>query len=258
MRALSRAGYVRTSRPRIRSGVDLVHSAQFLLAESPAPYVVDFEHVSVFTLYQRIALERPWARRRLVNAILDDRCRRLLPWSDAARAGLLKVVGPEAAAAVAKRTTTVLPAIRPLVTRPAERSRGPVRALFIGTKFYEKGAVEAVRAATRVRADHDVHLDLVSYVPPEWATRLDEEPAVTVHVPGRRDLVERLYAQADVLLFPSHMDTFGYVVLEAMAHGLPVLAPAHLALRELVEDGVSGLLFASENPLYGDDGLARF
>src|SRR4051794_30625504 len=154
VRALSRAGYVRMSRPRIRPGVDLVHSAQFLLAESPAPYVVDFEHVSVFTLYQRIALERPWARRRLVNAILDDRCRRLLPWSDAARAGLLKVVGPEAAAAVAKRTTTVLPAIRPLVTRPAERSRGPVRALFIGTKFYEKGAVEAVRAATRVRADH--------------------------------------------------------------------------------------------------------
>jgi glycosyltransferase involved in cell wall biosynthesis len=81
---------------------------------------------------------------------------------------------------------------------------------------------------------------------------------VTVHVPARRDLVERLYAQAHVLLFPSHMDTFGYVVLEAMAHGLPVAAPGHLALTELIEDGESGVLLPVENPLYGDDGLARF
>ena len=78
-----------------------------------------------------------------------------------------------------------------------------------------------------------------------------------MHVPARRDLVERLYARCHVLLFPSHMDTFGYVVLEAMAHGLPVLAPGHLALNELIGDD-SGLRFAPENMLYGDDGLCRF
>ncbi len=60
-----------------------------------------------------------------------------------------------------------------------------------------------------------------------------------------------------MLLFPSHMDTFGYVVLEAMAHGLPVLAPGHLALNELIGDD-SGLRFAPENMLYDDDGLANF
>ena len=53
------------------------------------------------------------------------------------------------------------------------------------------------------------------------------------------------------------MDTFGYVVLEAMAHGLPVIAPGHLALNELIGDD-SGLRFAPENMLYGDDGLANF
>ena len=53
------------------------------------------------------------------------------------------------------------------------------------------------------------------------------------------------------------MDTFGYVVLEAMAHGLPVIAPGHLALNELIGDD-SGLRFAPENMLYGDDGLANY
>jgi glycosyltransferase involved in cell wall biosynthesis len=256
--SLSRGGYVRLSSPRVRSDVALIHSAQFLLRNPPAPYVVDFEQVGVFTLYQQIALERPWARRRLVKAILADRCRHLMPWSQTAREALLRVVGPDDRDAVAARTTAVLPAIRPVVEHPRRRDGGPLRVMFVGTKFYEKGAVEAVRAVSRLRESHDVHLELVSYVPDEWRERLESEPGVTVHVPARRDLVERLYARSHVLLFPSHMDTFGYVVLEAMAHGLPVLAPGHLALEELVEDGESGLLFETENPIYGDDGLARF
>jgi glycosyltransferase involved in cell wall biosynthesis len=242
-RTLARGGYVRRSTPRIKPDVDLIHSAQFLLRNPPKPYVVDFEQVGVFSLYQQKALTRPWARERLRRTILDDRCKHLLPWSDAARDGLLNVAGDS----VAHKVTTVRPAIRPAVATPKARGEGPLRVLFVGTAFYEKGGVEAVRAATR--ADH-VQLDVISYVPPEFPI----PPQVTVHVPARRDLVERLYAQSHVLLFPSHMDTFGWVVMEAMAHGLPVIAPGHLALDELIGDD-SGLRFAPEHMLYGDDGL---
>src|SRR4051812_27531364 len=49
IRTLARAGYVRRSSPRINRDVGLIHSAQFLLRNPPAPYVVDFEQVSVFS-----------------------------------------------------------------------------------------------------------------------------------------------------------------------------------------------------------------
>ena len=176
--------------------------------------------------------------------IEDEHCKQLLPWSDAASDGLQNVIGPTA------KVTTVRPAIRAATTTPKTRGDGPLRVLFVGTAFYEKGGIEALEAARRAK---NVQLDLISYVPSEV-----EIPAnVTVHVPGPRELVERLYAECHVLLFPSHMDTFGYVVLEAMAHGLPVLAPGHLALNELIDDD-SGVRFAGENMLYGDDGLCRF
>ena len=54
------------------------------------------------------------------------------------------------------------------------------------------------------------------------------------------------YADADVFLFPSSTDTFGQVILEAQASGLPVLAVAEGGPLSLVQDGVTGLLREAE------------
>jgi glycosyltransferase involved in cell wall biosynthesis len=50
------------------------------------------------------------------------------------------------------------------------------------------------------------------------------------------------YASSDVFLFPSLSDTFGNVVMEALASALPVVAFAVAAAAEHVDDGVSGRL----------------
>jgi glycosyltransferase involved in cell wall biosynthesis len=258
LRMLSRAGYVHRVRAKRIPEAALIHSCERLLRRSPLPYVLDFEHAELFVLYQRIALGRPWTRAWLARALEEERLRFLLPWSEAARDSLHRALGPEVGTRLDARTRVVYPAIRPAAERPRSREDEALRVLFVGTAFYEKGAVEAIRAVQRLAASHPVHLDLLSYVPQEWIRRLQDDAAITLHRPGGADVVQRLYQQADALLFPSHMDTFGYVVLEAMAHGLPTVAPGHLALNELIEDGVSGLLFAPENPLYGEDTACRF
>lgn len=258
LRILGQAGHVRRSRATAQPGDDLIHSTELLLRDAPRPYVADFEHVECFVLYQHVALSRPWARQALARAIEDPSCRFLMAWSDWARDGALRALGPRASARLGHKVVTVLPAIRAAVEVSRERGAGPLRVLFVGTKFFEKGAVEAVEAVRRARRTHDVQLDLVSYAPDVWRARLEGEPGVTLHRPGGHDVVRALYAENDVLLFPSHMDTFGYVIMEANAHGLPVLGPAHQAVPELIADGETGLLFGSENPLYGADGLGRF
>jgi glycosyltransferase involved in cell wall biosynthesis len=53
------------------------------------------------------------------------------------------------------------------------------------------------------------------------------------------------YSSADLLVLPSRFDTFGCVVVEAMACGLPVAAYSVQGPRDIVEHGRSGILAGS-------------
>ncbi|MFL5259261.1 MAG: glycosyltransferase, partial [Hyphomicrobiales bacterium] len=60
--------------------------------------------------------------------------------------------------------------------------------------------------------------------------------------PRHGEAYARTLAAADVLVFPSHTDTFGLVMIEAMACGTPVGAYNTPASMDVVEDGVTGAL----------------
>ncbi|HPQ37304.1 MAG TPA: glycosyltransferase family 1 protein [Synergistaceae bacterium] len=55
----------------------------------------------------------------------------------------------------------------------------------------------------------------------------------------------RIYASADVFVFPSKTDTFGMVILEALASGLPVAAYPVTGPKDILLSGETGIL--SEN-----------
>lgn len=63
----------------------------------------------------------------------------------------------------------------------------------------------------------------------------------------RGDDLAACYASADLFVFPSLTETFGNVVLEAMASGVPVVAYAEAAAREFIRNGQNGIRVAPGN-----------
>lgn len=58
----------------------------------------------------------------------------------------------------------------------------------------------------------------------------------------RGEALARAYAGMDVLVFPSHTDTFGNVVLEALASGVPAVVTDEGGPCTIVEDGITGFV----------------
>lgn len=125
---------------------------------------------------------------------------------------------------------------------------------FVGRLVYEKGVDLILRALPRVLERHPRALLVVSGTGPEEGPlrRLAGELGVAgrVHFTGHISDEERntLYRAADVAVFPSRYEPFGIVALEAMAHGLPVVAARTGGFAEVIDSGRTGLLFEPENP----------
>ncbi len=117
--------------------------------------------------------------------------------------------------------------------------------LFVGRLSHEK-RVEWVRAA--LDAVPGVRFAVVGDGPARAQLERTFAHTPTVFVGALRgDDLAAAYASADLFVFPSPNETLGNVVLEAMASGLPVIAPASGGLLDHARDGVNALLFPPED-----------
>ncbi len=120
---------------------------------------------------------------------------------------------------------------------------GEVNVLYAGRLTTEKGVellADAFAAARR--QDPRLHLVLAGGGPEEamLCARLGEHATFLGWLSG--DDLPRAYASADAFLFASQTDTFGQVIIEAQASGLPVAAVGLGGPASLIADGETGML----------------
>lgn len=113
--------------------------------------------------------------------------------------------------------------------------------IYVGRLSQEKRVDMLREVVTQIP---NTHLALIGDGPQR--TELEAYFADTpTHFVGRLDGEDltAAYASADAFVFPSALETFGLVVLEAMAAGLPVVGSRVGGVPDVVEEGVTGYTF---------------
>ena len=133
----------------------------------------------------------------------------------------------------------------------------PAEVLVAGRLHPLKGFDLAIDAVAAILPHERPVLRIVGAPPPDddgYMARLHEAAECldgAVRFDGalhRDELADRL-RHADLVLVPSHSETFGLIALEAAASGVPVIAAADAGgLREAVLDGETGLLVEGRDP----------
>src|SRR5438270_8189729 len=126
-------------------------------------------------------------------------------------------------------------------------TNGEVRLLYVGRISREKDLDVLANAYRRLREEGlSVQLFVVGHGPYSQALSETLPDAVfTGYLTGVE--LATAYASADVFAFPSTTDTFGNVVIEAQASGVPVVVSDSGGPKELVEDSEHGLITKSHD-----------
>ena len=121
--------------------------------------------------------------------------------------------------------------------------------LFVGRLVPEKGVFDLIQAYAKLESDLRSKVGLV-FVGDGVSTEALSEQAKSI-APGticfpefaQREDLAGFYALAEAAVLPTHTDTWGLVVNEAMACGLPVISSSAAGcVADLIESGWNGLI----------------
>lgn len=240
-------------------GFDALHTWNAVPLLTRRPFVTTFEDFMPRTPDDR---RIGWIERALRRRLLSDQCVGLVALSDyALRQFRAQHAGFERLPELLAKTERIYPVAPARRATPKPHS-DRLRLLFVGRDFMRKGGPVLLRAHAALRAQGiPVESTVVSalqwsakdYVGPPDATYVAAETALlaqegVVHHPGLPAAkVYELMDTADYLVFPTFHDTFGFVAIEALAAGTPVIATDTCVMPEVVAPGTNGWLLPFEN-----------
>ncbi|MCB9399287.1 MAG: glycosyltransferase [Acidobacteria bacterium] len=143
----------------------------------------------------------------------------------------------------------VHPCFHPGLRQPRLQAQ-PFSLLYVGRLSSEKGIWELPRLAQALDfAQINYQFNIVGEGP-EREKLKQTMPQAHFHGWQPQHELPVFYANADLLVMPSRFDTFGNVILEALACGCPAAAYAQKGPADLIESGTSGILAHDSEQLF--------
>ena len=137
------------------------------------------------------------------------------------------------------------PVETPIGSLARQEPAAPFTILFLSRLDMKKGLEQLLAAFNRcVKAGADLRLIVAGGGDPEYVDPMRERASKRVRFTGAVDAEQKrlLFSQAHLFVLPSHSENFGVAVVEAMAHGVPVLISPRVGIADAVAAANAGVV----------------
>lgn len=137
-----------------------------------------------------------------------------------------------------------------LINKPVVCTRSPDRKnnsfLYIGRLSPEKNIQSLLQIFQNLP---DLFLTIVGIGP--LKSLIDNYPSNNIrYIPSiPNEQLYRYMSTSAALIIPSHSEVWGLVVEEALLHGLPVICSNNVGAKELISEGINGIIYNSDSEL---------
>lgn len=145
---------------------------------------------------------------------------------------------------------------------PAEKTQTEkTRFVHISTMIYQKNTEDILKALNLIKDESPVELYLFGPINPSLESmiatlRLQNIVFIKGEVPQQK--LSAAIQQSDVLILYSRFETFGCVLIEANACGVPVIVSNLPVFHEIIDEGFNGIFAEGENPTALAEKLRQF
>jgi glycosyltransferase involved in cell wall biosynthesis len=137
------------------------------------------------------------------------------------------------------------PATATINAQHGRNANGPLKVLWLGQVNVRKG-IHHLMAAARLLQNENVQFDVVGPLGIRPGAVASAPANLRFHGPASRDRAAEWYQHNDVFVLPTLSDGFALTQLEALAHGVPVIATPNCG--RVVENGKTGFIVPARDP----------
>jgi glycosyltransferase involved in cell wall biosynthesis len=221
---------------------DLIHAIN-TIPITMKPFVVEFE---MFWQPFLCSANNKFAQKIVKFLLKRKNCRAITVWSELTKKHLLTLFDDDIE--IAKKINVIYPAV------PLQKSNSQHKKLtigFIGRYFYEKGGDVALKVMEKCP---DLNGIVVSTIPKD--VKIPSNVKV-YDLLSREKLLKDIYPNIDLMLYPGFSDSFGFIFLESMSFGIPILTVNGYSRVEIVVPDENGFVMNSILDKWGHYSLSN-
>lgn len=230
--------YYIKNRPQIisvnKKECDLIHSTNNILISNKDPWIMDIENVWGLASFKPKNLKGPYWD-KVISVLSSEECKALLPLTDAAKQSVISAGGSH----LEDKMTVMYSARKAVAPFKKPHNNIPI-IMWAGRRYYEKGGKTVMDVYDKIDGKAEFKLLMVGDVPQEVKEKYKNRDNVEFLGTGMTywDKIK----QADILLYPTNLDSYGLAMIDAMNHYVPVISSDMFSAPEIVQDGKTGFV----------------